>query len=465
MRVPVAIVAAACLCAPSGPGRAAAARPGAVRLMQTERALADALKQRNVESLVAGLDACGHENTLDALQVVLKYFAAAEDLPDADVSLDDRFRLFTAAARCVAKLTDQEALIAVGRLALAEKHWAARYLLAAGARANPKLDTVKLSLDILKAEKDPRVAVEAVRTLGVSRKKEAILPLIDYWEALEKKMGSAKPTLRPKGKGAMAGYRTPEWDRVPVALQDALARLCGRVMSMAALYRSFYTAHAATIDPTRPVEAPAEGRTVIFGLDLTGKNIAFVLDVSGSMTTTDPLPLDGGPRPRSVTRKGGVIIDESRERIYRAKEELTRVIRDLPDDKSFNIIAFATDVKPWKENLVPADAARKRQAIEFIEGLRADGITVTDMAIEHAFQDPIVDTIYLITDGAPTHEGSVGPGLPADAPRLIAEITARVQVLNFRRGVRIFTLGFPGAEEGFLKKLSQEHNGKYRPIR
>jgi len=38
-------------------------------------------------------------------------------------------------------------------------------------------------------------------------------------------------------------------------------------------------------------------------------------------------------------------------------------------------------------------------------------------------------------------------------------------VLNFRRGVRIFTLGFPGAEEEFLRTLSQEHNGKYRPIR
>ncbi len=183
------------------------------------------------------------------------------------------------------------------------------------------------------------------------------------------------------------------------------------------------------------------------------------------MTTTDPLPLDGGPRPRSVRTKDGVIIDENRERIFRAKEELVRVIRDLPDDKSFNIIAYSSDVKPWQGNLVPADAARKRQAIDFVEGLKADGITVTDLALEYAFEDPIVDTIYLITDGAPTHQGSVGPGLPSDAPRLIKEILARVKVLNFRRGVRIFTLGFPGAEEEFLRTLSQEHNGKYRPIR
>ncbi|HNS00161.1 MAG TPA: VWA domain-containing protein [Planctomycetota bacterium] len=464
MRLPAAIMTAAFLCAAAAPGLAAAAKRGAVRLMQTERALADALKQRNVGGLVAGLDACAQEDTLDALQVILKYYAATEDLPDADVGLDARFRLFTAAARGVARLADQEALIAVGRLAVAEKHWAARYLLAAAARANPKIDTVKLGLEILKSEKDPRVVVEAVRTLGVSRKKEAIVPLIDYWEGLEKKMGRAAPTVRSKGKGA-GGYRTPEWDRVPVALQDALARLCGRVLTMPALYRSYYSAHGAKIDPTKPVETPAEGRSVIFGLDITGKNIAFVLDISGSMTTTDPLPLDGGPRPRSVRTKDGVIIDENRERIFRAKEELVRVIRDLPDDKSFNIIAYSSDVKPWQGNLVPADAARKRQAIDFVEGLKADGITVTDLALEYAFEDPIVDTIYLITDGAPTHQGSVGPGLPSDAPRLIKEILARVKVLNFRRGVRIFTLGFPGAEEEFLRTLSQEHNGKYRPIR
>jgi hypothetical protein len=455
--------AAGALLVLAAPARAAAKQTD-VRLMQTERALADALKQRNIESLIRGLESCGVEETLDALQVTLKYYAATEDLPDASVTLDERFRLFSTAARIVAHTKDLEALHAIPGMALKEKHWAARYLLVAGARANPKLDGIALGIEVLKNEKDPRVVIEAVRTLGVSKKKEAVLPLIEYWEGLEKKMGGPKPTVRTKGKNP-SGYRTPEWDRVPVALQDALARLCGRVMDMASLYRSFYTSQGAKLDPAKVVEAPAEGRSVIFGLDLTGKNIAFILDVSGSMTTTDPPPLDGGPRERSVMKKDGVIIDESRERIFRAKEELMRVIRDLPDDKSFNIVAYSTDVRPWKEALVPADGARKRQAIDFIEGLKADGITVTDMAVEYAFQDPIVDTIYLITDGAPTHQGTAGPGLPADAPKLIAEILERTRVLNFRRGVRIFTLGFPGAEEEFLKKLSLEHCGKYRPIR
>ena len=79
--------------------------------------------------------------------------------------------------------------------------------------------------------------------------------------------------------------------------------------------------------------------------------------------------------------------------------------------------------------------------------------------------DLTVDTIYLITDGAPTHLGSAGPGRPPDADELIGEIHKRVRYLNFLRGVRIFCLGFPEADEEFLKKLSKENSGTYVAIR
>ena len=90
----------------------------------------------------------------------------------------------------------------------------------------------------------------------------------------------------------------------------------------------------------------------------------------------------------------------------------------------------------------------------------ADGITITDLALEEAFADLGVDTIYLITDGAPTHVGSRG-GFPEDAEELIKSIHRSTKAINFLRGVRIFTLGFRGAEEEFLKKLSRDHSGKY----
>ena len=75
-----------------------------------------------------------------------------------------------------------------------------------------------------------------------------------------------------------------------------------------------------------------------------------------------------------------------------------------------------------------------------------------------------MDTIYLITDGAPTHVGSQG-GIPSDAPELMKSILRRMKAMNFLRGVRIFTLGFRGAEEEFLKELSAAHSGKYVRIK
>jgi hypothetical protein len=359
-------------------------------------------------------------------------------------------------------------VVAVPKLFIKQKAWGARLILLAGARVNPRVDAIDLSLAVLEKEKDPAVLREAVKILGFSQDKKAILPLIEFWEKITKKMGPSRATVRPRrGRQSRTSYRNPEWDRVPLALQEALTRLCGKILANAEQYRRLYQYHGDEIDPTQPVDLENKGRTVIFGLDLVGKNIAFVLDVSGSMETTDPLPVGQTRGPR--TRVGGDGVDLlgelERMRIYRAKEELKRVVKALPEDKSFNIIAFSTGVKPWKDHLVPAGGSAKKKAVDFIGDLRAEGITVTDLALEYAFEDPIVDTVYLITDGAPTHRGSFGPGLPQDAPRLIKEILERTRVLNFRRGVRIFCLGFPGAEEAFLKQLAKEHGGTYRPIK
>ena len=440
-----------------------------VDVKRIDRELAEAFQARNAVVLSGGISRLGAMDSLDALAVVLRYYSLVEEAPEGTFSQEDRFRVFSVSARCVARATDRETVVAIPRMALSEKGWPARFLLIAGARANPLVDTVPLCIDVLARERHPVVAAEAVRTLGGSRSKAAILPLIEYWEGLQKKLGAPRPTVRARGgRHNEQSPQSPEWQRVPLALQEALTRLCGRVMHDPALYRTFVEAHGAIIDPSKPVHVKSEGRSVIFGLDVVGKNIAFVLDVSGSMEAIDPLPPGERPRgPRTGVRGDGTeqVLQERRTRMYRAREELSDVVRNLPEDRSFNIVAYASDVRPWQEHLVPAGVKQKRAALDFIASLKAQGITVTDWALEYAFQDPIVDTIYLITDGAPTHRGSAGPGLPEDAPRLIKEILQRARVLNYRRGVRIFTLGFPGAEEAFLQKLAEEHGGTYRPIR
>jgi von Willebrand factor type A domain len=189
------------------------------------------------------------------------------------------------------------------------------------------------------------------------------------------------------------------------------------------------------------------------------------------MVATDPLTPEQIERLRRSTGVAGKESEleqellEERRRILRAKKELRRVVEGLGEDRSFNLIVYSTEVAKWQEMMVAADEKKRKSAVEFIEALEADGITVTDLALQEALADPKIDTIYLITDGAPTHVGLTGPGLPPDSKGLMERILAETKAMNHLRGVRIFTLGFEGAEEGFLEQLSGENGGRYVRIR
>lgn len=267
------------------------------------------------------------------------------------------------------------------------------------------------------------------------------------------------------------GPKGDDWNRLRLAFRSALTSLLKVSLPAAVDYKNYVDARRS--DPQalfdRPDIPPRLTKVSIFGTEVTGTNIAFVVDVSGSMLSTDPVTLTSGPSGKSETaeeiRKRHARELEERRRITRAKKELTKVVNALPEGKKFNIIAFSTEVVPWKKLLTSVTPATRKEAAEYIEAMKADGITVTDDAMETAFADLAVDTIYLITDGAPTHVGSSGDGMPTDAADIIAKIHKRVRELNYFRGVRIFTLGFPEAEEDFLKKLAADNAGEYTPIR
>lgn len=271
-----------------------------------------------------------------------------------------------------------------------------------------------------------------------------------------------------------------DWERARWAFQACLKRILHVDLQAPEDYRNYYEVRKGSpklFDP--PTEKKdSVSQVTLFGAAVTGKNIIFVLDTSGSMTSRDPLP--PGAEREQAERPRTIVVDRSkaekrnpnepppeRERMLRAKKELASVVRALPSDVHFNIVDYSSDVRRWKPGLEPASDAGKKSALAYIEALKAEGITVTDSALETAFADLSADTIYLITDGAPTHVGNTtpGPGLPEDSLQLIGEIQERVREINFLRGVRIFTLGFEGAHEKFLQELAAENNGSYVSIR
>lgn len=173
------------------------------------------------------------------------------------------------------------------------------------------------------------------------------------------------------------------------------------------------------------------------------EKIAFLLDASGSMT---------------------VGAGDEKTRIRIAQAELSRVIENqLTPSSYFNVIAFDDKVWPFKKKLQKASESTSKKALKYIQKLTAGGETNAYDALELAFADPDVDTIFLLSDGSPT----VGKETIPDIIRL------KVAEWNRNRRVVINCIGFfPGEAKHqdkdearrFLRELAHENEGFYREI-
>ena len=188
----------------------------------------------------------------------------------------------------------------------------------------------------------------------------------------------------------------------------------------------------------RDVTAVADG---LYG-PIYSERVIFILDKSGSMDTGT-----GGKMTRWQA----------------AKWQLKIALENLSDRSYFNIIGFSRDVVPFKKSLVKSQKRNLEKAFKFIDGLEVGGETNIYGALQAAFQDPEMDTIYLLSDGAPT----VGE---IDAPSMIRDM---VSGWNRDRMAIIMSIGFfPGEvaaedkEEArrFLQLLATENDGDYKEI-
>ncbi|MEM7233652.1 MAG: VWA domain-containing protein, partial [Planctomycetota bacterium] len=370
------------------------------------------------------------------------------------------FSIYGQAASAFKDVSGKSSLREIAKQQEKSKSWRSRLLLLEVAAFNENISFPDATFLALK-DKHPTVVRRSLNYLSRHRKIRVVEAVVERYVELEKK-GGKNPDA--------------ELSRTLLAFRSALNRLMRVDLPAAADWKNYIDIRKKGKKKNFfkvPGSSRKSDKTVLtlFGAEVTGKNIAFVLDISGSMKTTDPIPLHdrGKGRGRTTTEPNGPKgiprgRVEERRRITRAKKELAKVVKSLPDGVSFNVISYSTEVESWKDNLIKADSNSKKAAIDFVQGLNAKGITVTDEALEEAFADLRVDTVYLITDGAPTHVGTTGPGLPEDAPGLMAEIHRRVKVLNFLRDVRVFCLGFKGAEVDFLKKLAKDNKGKFVAI-
>ncbi|GIW72490.1 MAG: hypothetical protein KatS3mg102_2032 [Planctomycetota bacterium] len=132
-------------------------------------------------------------------------------------------------------------------------------------------------------------------------------------------------------------------------------------------------------------------------------------------------------------------------------------------------------IKPWRSirrgsPLHRATAANKADAITWVSALKADGATHTDDALEKAFEVLEVNTIVLLSDGAPARINQQQTGVDPIDPE---EILQKVAGWNRLRGAKIYTFCFEvfknnPAEQpllDFMQKLAEQNGGKMTLIR
>lgn len=178
------------------------------------------------------------------------------------------------------------------------------------------------------------------------------------------------------------------------------------------------------------------GRTIAYyDIPLVSARVAFLVDHSGSM-------------------KAPVSTDDKRTRLDAAKEQLKLVVEALPDTHMVNLIPFETNVTSlWKE-LRRLDRESRQEFLEKSQLIPFGQGTNTFGALERAFEDETVDTIYLLTDGVPT----VGAVTDID------DILDAIQRINRTRQVVIHCISI-GLDSDLLRELAAMTGGEYRFVR
>ena len=269
----------------------------------------------------------------------------------------------------------------------------------------------------LVTDEDHIVRAEAIRQLAERRDLRSVLILI---ARLEEEKGRLRADIR-----------------------DALSSLTGRDYGLnAKIWAKFWKAEKDTFQiPTGEQVAKAQAAkaekkkdngassVAFYGIDIVSNRFALIIDTSGSMSAKAYT----GPT-----------------RIEVAKKQLGKTLDRLRDGVLFNVIPFATAARPMEERLIELGVDTRDESKKFASALRASGGTNIHDALELAFEDVRVDTIYLLSDGAP----SAGP--ITDPTELRDEIAR----WNSVRGVTIHCIAV-GQDHPLLRGLATDSSGKY----
>jgi HEAT repeat protein len=173
-----------------------------------------------------------------------------------------------------------------------------------------------------------------------------------------------------------------------------------------------------------------------FGIKIISHRVIFIIDISGSMN-------------EGLANEYQGMAGQSRMEV--AKAELQKCVAGLDPTAFFNIILFSTGVEKWIDgSLAAANQKNRDEAKSFIDKIGANGGTNLYDAVELAFEDKDVDTIFIMSDGEPNL------GKESD-PVVIRE---HVKAWNEHRGIVINTIQVAGQFQ-ILDWLAEDSGGTH----
>ncbi|GEM_PF-1077892 len=306
-------------------------------------------------------------------------------------------------------------------------------------------EVVKRLLGLLKS-RAADVLNAAMGALGRMKAVEALKPilgLLDH-ETWQVRAGAIEALVKFREKEAILALierLAKEDGRLKHDIAAALKKLTGQKLGTnAETWKKWWADEgvAFVVPPESETgDAAEEGMTTYYGIPVVSKRICFLLDISGSMSAS------------AETGESQAGDKSQKNRLDVARKELIETIERLAKDVRFNVVLFDDRVEPWEKALVLADDAHKADAKKFLDRQRPRGGTNIFDPLEAALMDKDVDTVFLLSDGAP------GSGKFVQAEDILREI----RKLNRSRKVVIHTIAI-GLDTPLMRELAKQNGGK-----
>jgi len=168
-----------------------------------------------------------------------------------------------------------------------------------------------------------------------------------------------------------------------------------------------------------------------FGLAVETSNVVVLVDGSGSM---------------SMSKLKGLSCASA------AAKEAGAFLQQLPRESLFQVIVVEEKPVLGFKKLMPATKSNRAKAVKFLSGRPYRGTSALLDALEAATEDPLVDTIILVSDG----------GSSAGKHQYSGHLLDSAARLHQRTGVRIHTVLVTDSDrhEEFMKTLAESTGGR-----